>query len=54
VLFRSIKIDRKDGVIKKYLSTLSTSRQMLDSGDMSLSGGAETKAKAAPKDGAAK
>jgi hypothetical protein len=38
-----IKIDRKDAVIQKYLSTLSPSQQMLESGGMDISAGGAKK-----------
>jgi hypothetical protein len=54
-LQNGIKIDRKNDVIQKYLSTLSPSQQMLESGDMSLSTGGETSSQGATKvDGAKK
>ena len=48
------KIERKNDVIQKYLSTLSPSQQMLDAGDMALSPGGEAKDKGAVKNEGAK
>jgi hypothetical protein len=44
-LQNGIKIERKNDIVQKYLSTLSPSQQMLDSGDFSTSGAKPEKPK---------